>query len=109
MECYKAEEMVGGYINHTLNENELEEFLEHVRGCPSCYEELEAHFIVNEALSQLSNDEETALDFKVLLEQDLQKAQMHLVRLKLQRAVVVFTIILAAAIIVGLGFLHTVN
>ncbi len=102
MECYEAEELVSGYINHTLNEGQMEDFIRHVRSCPSCYDELEMHFIVNEALNQLSVDAETDLDFKILLEQDLKKSELHLIRQKLQRAVVIFTVLFLAVAAVGL-------
>ena len=33
--------------------DELENFLEHVENCPSCYDELETYFIVHAAMQQL--------------------------------------------------------
>ena len=48
MDCRTAEGLVNRYIEHELPVNELEEFLEHVQNCPSCYEELETYFIVHE-------------------------------------------------------------
>ena len=47
MDCRTAEGLVNRYIEHELSVNELEEFLEHVQNCPSCYEELETYFIVH--------------------------------------------------------------
>ena len=44
MKCRVAEGMVNRYINHTLTIDELEEFLEHISTCSSCYDELETYF-----------------------------------------------------------------
>ena len=41
MDCQTAEGMVSSYIEHKLPVNELEEFLDHVQDCSSCYDELE--------------------------------------------------------------------
>lgn len=103
MECYKAEEMVSGYINHTLKTADLEQFLEHVRNCPSCYDELETHFIVNEAMNRLTEEGETALDFKVLLEQDLKQAERHVLRLRLQKVLVLWALITVVILAAGFG------
>ena len=48
MDCRTAEGMVSSYIEHKLPVNELEEFLDHVESCSSCYDELETYFIVHE-------------------------------------------------------------
>lgn len=78
MNCRIAEGMVSRYINHTLKVDELEEFLEHVESCSSCYDELETYFIVQEAITKLDNeDTETVLDFKNLLQQDLKKSKRY--------------------------------
>ena len=71
MDCRTAEGMVSSYIKHDLPLNELEEFLDHVQNCSSCYDELETYFIVHEVTQQLDDDSsDSVLDFKKLLEQD---------------------------------------
>ena len=52
MDCRTAEGMVSSYIKHDLPLNELEEFLDHVQNCSSCYDELETYFIVHEVTQQ---------------------------------------------------------
>lgn len=59
MNCQTAESMVNRYIEHDLSVNELEDFLDHVENCPSCYDELETYFIVHAAMRQL--DEESGI------------------------------------------------
>ena len=76
MDCRTAEGMVSSYIKHDLPLNELEEFLDHVQNCSSCYDELETYFIVHEVTQQLDDDSsDSVLDFKKLLEQDIRKSR----------------------------------
>ena len=86
MNCRTAEGMVNGYINHELSLKELEEFLDHIQTCSSCYEELETYFIVHEAMQQLDdNDSGSVMDFKSLLEQDIRKSRRYIRKKKLVR------------------------
>ena len=68
MDCRTAEGMVSSYIKHDLPLNELEEFLDHVQNCSSCYDELETYFIVHEVTQQLEK----------LLEQDIRKSRRYI-------------------------------
>ena len=86
MDCQTAEGMVSSYIEHKLPVNELEEFLDHVQNCSSCYDELETYFIVHEAMQQLDdNDSGSVMDFKSLLEQDIRKSRRYIRKKKLGR------------------------
>ena len=79
MDCQTAEGMVSRYIKHDLPLNELEEFLDHVQNCSSCYDELETYFIVHEAIQQLDEKEDgTVLDFRELLEQDIRRSRRYI-------------------------------
>ena len=79
MDCRTAEGMVSSYIKHDLPLNELEEFLDHVQNCSSCYDELETYFIVHEAIQQLDEKEDgTVLDFRELLEQDIRRSRRYI-------------------------------
>ena len=79
MDCRTAEGMVSSYIKHDLPLNELEEFLDHVQNCSSCYDELETYFIVHEVTQQLDDDSsDSVLDFKKLLEQDIHRTRRHI-------------------------------
>lgn len=109
IDCLTAEGMVSKYIRHTLSVDELEEFLDHVESCPSCYDELETHFIVYEALQQLDEKEDgTVLDFRKLLEQDIRRSRRTIRQRKAIKAVtgiLVFgtLVVLAAFFILGIG------
>ena len=79
IECRIAESMVTQYINHSLSVDELEEFLDHISHCSSCYDELETYFIVHEAIQQLDEPEDSsALDFRKLLDQDIRKSRRYI-------------------------------
>ncbi len=108
MDCHVAEGMVTRYINHTLTIRELEEFLEHINACSSCYDELETYFIVHKAMQQLDEEgEEGVLDFKELLEEDIRKSRRYILKVKLCRALAVLGIsilgiALAALLVFGI-------
>ena len=76
MNCQTAESMVNRYIEHDLSVDELEDFLEHVENCPSCYDELETYFIVHAAMQQLDEESrDSSLDLRELLEEDIRKSK----------------------------------
>ena len=86
MNCRIAEGMVNKYIDHTLPLNDLEDFLEHIEKCSSCYDELATYFIVHKAMQQLDdNDSGSVMDFKRLLEQDIRKSRRYIRKKKLGR------------------------
>ena len=101
MNCQTAESMVNRYIEHSLSIYELEEFLNHVENCSSCYDELETYFIVHEAMYQLDRENgESILDFRELLEEDIHKSKCYILKMKFRRAL---TGMGFCALIAGLG------
>mgnify|MGYP000423213577 FL=1 len=106
MNCQTAESMVNRYIERDLSVDELENFLEHVENCPSCYDELETYFIVHAAMQQLDEkQEDTVLDFKELLEEDIRKSRRYIRKKKFHRAIAAVAVcVLIAALVVFLVF-----
>lgn len=103
MNCRAAEGMVMRYINHTLSIEELEEFLEHVQSCSSCYDELETYFIVQEAIVQLDEEEgEATLDLRHLLEQDIKKSRRYIRKKKAGRFFTAAALVLLIAGLIAL-------
>lgn len=101
MNCRIAEGMVNKYINHTLPLNDLEEFLEHIENCSSCYDELATYFIVHKAMQQLDETrEDTVMDFKELLEEDIRKSRRYIRRKKFHRAVAAVAACILIAVLV---------
>ena len=87
MNCQTAESMVNRYIEHDLSVNELEDFLDHVENCPSCYDELETYFIVHAAMRQLDEESgDSSLDLRELLEDDIRRSNHYILKMKFRRA-----------------------
>lgn len=102
MNCRAAEEMVTRYINHTLSIEEMEEFLEHVQSCSSCYDELETYFIVHEAMVQLDEEAgDTVLDLQHLLEQDLKKSRRYIRKKKAGRILKAVSFLLLIVLLIA--------
>ena len=53
MTCRDAQRLVTPYINGSITDQELEEFLKHIDSCPDCREELEIYFTVDVGIRQL--------------------------------------------------------
>ena len=101
MNCQTAESMVTRYIEHDLSVEELESFLEHVESCPSCYDELETYFIVHAAIRQLDEEsQDSTLDFRELLEEDIRKSTHYILKKKFRRAL---SAVGFCALIAGVG------
>lgn len=99
IDCRQAETLVARYINHTLSIDELEDFLDHIENCSSCYDELETYFIVHEAIQQLDEKEDgTVLDFKKLLEQDIRRSRRHI---RQKRWLHFLSVLLFAAVLIA--------
>lgn len=102
MNCRTAEEMVNQYMNHTLSIEELEEFLNHIQSCSSCYDELETYFIVHEAMQQLSEDDgDPVLDFRRFLNQDIKRARRRVRIMKIERFFAGVAVLLLIAFLTG--------
>lgn len=72
MTCMEAEKMVIPYINDQLTLPELEEFMEHIKTCENCREELEIYYTVDVGIKKLDEDSGTydiAGDLKRKLEE----------------------------------------
>ena len=83
MNCRIAEGMVNKYIDHTLPLNDLEDFLEHIEKCSSCYDELATYFIVHKAMQQLDEESrDSTLDLRELLEEDIRKSKHYILKMR---------------------------
>lgn len=102
MNCSKAESMIGRYIDHALPLEELEDFLAHIETCSSCYDELETHFIVHEAMQQLdAEDEDASMDFQHLLELDIKKSHAYIRKCRFARFFMGLGLLLLVVLLVG--------
>lgn len=66
MDCIEAQGLINQFIDDKLYEKTLTEFLEHVKHCPSCYDDLEATYTVMAVIRLLDEEEETSDYLKAL-------------------------------------------
>ena len=71
MNCQNAQSMVLNFINNKLDKEETRAFIEHVRDCKDCWEELEIYYVMLVGLKQLDEGEELAADFRKKLQNEL--------------------------------------
>ncbi|HWT75487.1 MAG TPA: zf-HC2 domain-containing protein [Mobilitalea sp.] len=82
MTCIKAQSLITPFINNKLNNDELEEFLEHVRTCKNCREELEVYYALLTAVKQLDEDKNLTSNFVQELNDKLEKAEERVIHAK---------------------------
>ncbi|MDO4519219.1 MAG: zf-HC2 domain-containing protein [Eubacteriales bacterium] len=80
MKCSEFETMIAPYVEgKAMSTEDTLEFLEHLKECQSCYEELETHYIVYQVSKQLddadTNDTLEVSDFKKMLENQIKTTQ----------------------------------
>ncbi len=84
--CQEAEKLVMPYIHYELDEEQLEQFLNHIETCPECKEELEIYYTVSAGLKQL--DSGTGIyDIAGNLEDSLDAAWLLIRAVRLRRIV----------------------
>ena len=85
MNCQEAERLVTPYIHGELDEDQLEEFLEHIEGCENCQEELEIYFTVDLGIRQLDSDADN-YNIKGEMEELLDQSRQHVRRTRMFQA-----------------------
>lgn len=86
LSCKEAEKMVTPYINNQLEEHDLEEFLNHVRDCDNCKEELEIYYTVSVGLKQLDSGT-GAYDIAGALEETMELAWLKVRTIRLRKVI----------------------
>lgn len=76
--CKEATKMVIPYIDGQLCDKDLRSFVNHIKECPECREELETYYIVYKGLMQLDEQEELPMNIMEALEEDLEISGNHL-------------------------------
>ncbi len=100
MDCKRAENLVSAYINRDMSLNELKEFIDHVKNCSSCYDELQTYFTVYFAMEHLENGESNpSYNMNNVLLEDIKNRERYVKRESIRRAllasVCVFVTLLA--------------
>ena len=63
MECFEVDTKIISYLENTLEDDELEAFLEHLNECEDCRNEVALYFTLIEGLKQMDEDEIKIFDF----------------------------------------------
>lgn len=98
MTCKEAEKMIPAFIDHTLEEEKLEDLMYHIDNCETCKEELSIQLLVSEGMDRLESGSSFNLQGSVKRRVDMGKRQIHM-RMKLKKVLY----FLEGIIVVGLG------
>ena len=93
MDCREAQNCITPFIDGTLPDADLEAYLAHLDGCPSCMEDLSVHYTVDLGLRLLDEDNPDAeADLMRAFSEALTKARRHLAarrRLRILRVLLI--------------------
>ena len=98
MTCLEAQSNIMAFIDKKLNDDQVTEFVRHVKHCPNCFEELEIHYTLIVGMRELDNNKELSLNFKKDLEDELNRWDnkvRHAKRFKIST----FSVVFVAAVI----------
>lgn len=93
MDCKEAEKMVQPYIENKIPPKKLEEFMEHISHCPSCYDELETYYTIYFAMKYLDEDRHSSYNIKKMLDEDLKKRIQYVKRHRRKRIITVVALV----------------
>lgn len=75
MTCRNIQKMIMPFIDNELTIDEADEFLEHLKNCPECMEELEFYYTLITSMKQLDDDQELSNDYRKDLIELLDKSE----------------------------------
>lgn len=96
MNCSEAEHLIPNYLNDQMDNWQLEEFLDHVKTCADCREELTIQLLVKVGLQKL----EESGDFNLIQEMNAQMEEAEH-RLKVRNILQNISFVLQALVLVS--------
>lgn len=99
MNCVKAQQLIRPYLEGTLSDRELEEFLDHVQNCQSCFGELEIYFSIFRTLSNV--DEKGDYNYAKKLRRRLMNSREYLQSRERNKAIKIGVILVAELMIIA--------
>jgi len=100
MDCKTAQKMIDLYIKKQLNNRELEAFLDHIKECEECKEELEIYFTVYMALQKLDEERDVSFNIQKMLHDNLAASTRRVNRFKIMRILNYALVLLAEIVLV---------
>ena len=105
MNCLEAQSKIMAFIENKLPDDELREFIKHVRSCKNCYEELDIYYTLIVGMKQLDESDNISTDFKNALDKHLEEEMNRLTTVK---RIANSTILVGiAAVVAGLIWLNS--
>ena len=102
MKCAQAQKLIKPFLDHVLPDHELAQFLEHVRSCPDCYDELGIYLAIGETLkNEDENEDPDDFDFRRRLQKEIRESE-NLLRIHRSQAWIRRGLVLSAVLILGL-------
>jgi hypothetical protein len=98
MTCLEAQSKIMAFIEGKLPDDELKEFIKHVRNCDNCSEELEIYYTLIVGMKQLDNEENLSTNFKNELNT---KMNEEMTRMTAVKRIATSTIVVVLAAIVA--------
>lgn len=78
MDCTNTQQQIMAYINRTLDDDEMLNFLEHIEECEECRNELEIYYMLYMGYNRLEDfDEPMSYDLKGRLEHELRLMKIY--------------------------------
>lgn len=78
MECREAEKLIRKFIDDEMEYKETVQFMEHIKECENCKEELAIQFLVTEGIANL--EEGAAFDLQGELDRRMEGMEKRVVR-----------------------------
>ena len=78
MECREVQSLIGKYIDGTMTDKKMLEFIQHVLSCRTCYDELETYFVIHYAIKYLDEDFHASCNFQNMLKEDLKRRESNI-------------------------------
>lgn len=101
MNCIEVQRLMMPFIDNKLSMEQLEEFMQHIKSCPDCMEELEVHYILLTGMRRLDADKELADNFHEDFLEMMNENEEKIVHYKfnhIRKRIILIFVISAAAI-----------
>lgn len=105
MNCLEAQSKIMAFIENKLPDDELREFIKHVRTCKNCYEELEIYYTLIVGMKQLDESDNVSEFFKDSLNNKLDEEMARITTVKRIASSTIMVVIVA--VVMGMIWLYS--
>lgn len=105
MKCEEVLTKIDAYISDEMSYKEMEEFLDHIKDCPDCYDELETYYTISIGTKYLEEEKLESYNIPKMLKEDLREKEKFVRRRHLLiRTALIFGLVFAVGIAISLLF-----